>query len=186
MRRATRVQAADQATAAPRRAGIFPDFMIRELIGAGAIRPEAEVAAKQIQPASLDLRLGPTAHRVQASFLPGARDRVEDKIARYGLYEMDLRRGAVLERGCVYIVPLMEALALPDDVSGAANPKSSTGRLDIFTRVITDNSNEFDRVRAGYQGRLYAEISPRTFSVKVRQGTTLSQLRLRRGEHSYT
>ncbi len=168
------------------RTGILPDHMIRGLIGNGAIRVETDVTDKQIQPASLDLRLGPAAYRVQASFLPGPKDTVQDKIARYGLYELDLTQGAVLERGCVYIVPLMEALALPRSISGATNPKSSTGRLDIFTRVITDNSNEFDRIREGYDGRLYAEISPRTFSVRVRTGTTLSQLRLRRGEHSYT
>ncbi|MDJ0947990.1 MAG: 2'-deoxycytidine 5'-triphosphate deaminase [Alphaproteobacteria bacterium] len=175
---------ADPGHARP--AGILPDHMIRDLIDLEAIRAPSLIRDKQLQPASLDLRLGPKAYRVQASFLPSPKDRVIDKIERYGLYDMDLTEGAVLERGCVYIVPLLETLALPDDISGATNPKSSTGRLDIFTRMITDHTNEFDRVRPGYAGQLYAEISPRTFSIKVREGTTLSQLRLRRGEPVYS
>jgi dCTP deaminase len=160
--------------------GVLPFQELRDLAG-HAILAAAPLTDAQLQPASLDLRLGPKAYRVRASFLPGPAATVEAKIAKYGLYEIDLADGAVLERGCIYLVPLMEALDLPASLSGIANPKSSTGRLDIFTRLITDRSSEFDRIRAGYKGPLYAEISPRTFSVRVRAGTRLSQLRLRRG-----
>ena len=136
---------------------------------------------EQIQPASIDLRLGPKAYRVRASFLPGANATVKDKLSEFAMHEMDISNGGVLERGCVYIVPLLEFLSLKTRMSALANPKSSTGRLDIFTRVITDNGTEFDRVRDAYKGPLYAEISPRTFSVLVRKGSRLSQLRIRRG-----
>ena len=161
--------------------GILPSQQLKALIGEDAIAAEAAVTEVQIQPASLDLRLGTEAHRVRASFLPGARATVPEKIDEFGMHRMDLSDGAVLERGCVYIVPLQESLRLPADLSGAANPKSSTGRLDVFTRLITDGATEFDRVRAGYRGPLFAEISPRTFSVLARAGDRLSQLRLRRG-----
>jgi dCTP deaminase len=160
--------------------GVLPFQELRDLAGR-AILPAIPLTDAQLQPASLDLRLGPKAYRVRASFLPGPGATVEGKIAKYGLYEIDLSDGAVLERGCIYLVPLMESLDLPAGLSGIANPKSSTGRLDIFTRLITDRSSEFDRIRAGYKGPLYAEISPRTFSVRVKAGTRLSQLRLRRG-----
>ena len=134
----------------------------------------------QIQPASLDLRLGEVAYRVRASFLPG-RTTVAQRIDELKLHEISLTDGAVLETGCVYIVPLLESLALPDEISAAANPKSSTGRLDVFTRVIADETRGFDRIEAGYHGPLYAEISPRTFPVLVREGSRLSQIRFRRG-----
>ena len=143
------------------------------------------IPTAQIQPASLDLRLGPTAYRVRASFLPG-RESVSAKIARLGMHEIDLVPGAVLERGCVYIVPLMERLALAPDVAAHANPKSSTGRLDIFTRLIADEAHEFDRVQAGYRGPLYAEVSPRTFSIVVRAGSRLNQIRFKRGDPGYS
>jgi dCTP deaminase len=107
----------------------------------------------------MDLRLGSTAYRVRASFLPGRNLKVKEKIAALGMHEVDLTEGAVLERGCVYIAPLMESLRLSKRDSGVANPKSSTGRLDLFTRLITDHGAEFDRVRPGYEGPLYAEIS---------------------------
>jgi dCTP deaminase len=162
--------------------GILPDHMITALAEAGGIRPAMPFAADQIQPASLDLRLGAVAYRVRASFLPGPHSAVAERIARLKLHEIDLSQGAVLETGCVYIVPLLEALALPAAVSASANPKSSTGRLDVFTRVIADNARGFDRVEAGYRGPLYAEISPRTFPVLVRQGSRLSQIRFRRGQ----
>ena len=135
----------------------------------------------QIQPASLDLRLGPLAYRVRASFLPGAGAKVLDKLDRLKLHAFDLTRGAVLETGCVYIVPLMEGLALPDPIAATTNPKSSTGRLDVFTRIITDSGRAFDTVPPGYRGPLYAEISPRTFPVLVREGSRLSQIRFRCG-----
>ena len=166
---------------ATRATGILPAQALLRAVEAGQIASRAPIDDPQVQPASLDLRLGEVAYRVRASFLPGPHASVEDKIDLYGQYQIDLTGGAVLERGGVYIVPLLEALDLPEDLSAIANPKSSTGRLDIFTRLITDNSAEFDKVRAGYNGQLYAEISPRTFSIKVRTGTRLSQLRVRRG-----
>jgi dCTP deaminase len=161
--------------------GILPVQEIRRMIADGAISAVAEMTAAQMQPASIDLRLGRRAWRVQSSFLPGSGTRVEDKLDRLAMHQLDLAGGAVLERGCVYIVELQESLRLPVDVSAMANPKSSTGRLDIFTRLITDGASEFEAVAAGYEGPLYAEISPRTFSVLVRPGSCLSQLRLRRG-----
>ena len=161
--------------------GILPVQEIRALIRDKHIVAAAEITEDQIQPASVDLRLGSTAYRVRASFLPGPDMKVKEKIAALGMHEVDLTGGAVLERGCVYIVPLMESLRLSKRDSGVANPKSSTGRLDVFTRLITDHGAEFDRVRPGYEGPLFAEISPRTFSILARKGSRLNQLRLRRG-----
>jgi dCTP deaminase len=135
----------------------------------------------QFQPASLDLRLGPVAYRVRASFLPGKNATVKQKLDEFAMHEMDITKGGVLERGCVYIIPLLEGLALKHRMSAMGNPKSSTGRLDIFTRLITDHGTEFDQVREQYKGMLYAEVSPRTFSVLVRKGSRLSQIRIRRG-----
>jgi dCTP deaminase len=155
--------------------------MIADLAKQGAIRLERPFAEDQVQPASLDLRLGKVAYRVRASFLPGPNATVSDRIAALKLHEIDLTDGAVLETGCVHIVPLAESLALPRELSASANPKSSTGRLDVFTRVIADHARSFDRIDAGYHGPLYAEISPRTFPVLVREGTRLSQIRFRRG-----
>jgi dCTP deaminase len=161
--------------------GILPDHMIAALARDGAIVRGCEFQPDQIQPASLDLRLGAIAYRVRASFLPGPHATVAERINELRLHEIALADGAVLETGCVYIVPLIESLALPDHIAGAANPKSSTGRLDIFTRVIADKTRGFDRIRAGYHGPLYVEISPRTFPVLVRTGSRLSQLRFRHG-----
>jgi dCTP deaminase len=160
--------------------GILPDTMIAALAQAGGILPATDFAPDQIQPASLDLRLGDVAYRVRASFLPG-RTTVAQRIDELKLHEISLADGAVLETGCVYIVPLLESLALPDDIEAAANPKSSTGRLDVFTRVIADETRGFDQIHAGYHGPLYAEISPRTFPVLVREGSRLSQIRFRHG-----
>jgi dCTP deaminase len=160
--------------------GILPDRMIAQLAADGGILPAVEFQPDQIQPASLDLRLGEVAYRVRASFLPGSTT-VAQRIDELKLHEFALTDGAVLETGCVYIVPLLESLALPDDVSAAANPKSSTGRLDVFTRVIADEMRGFDRIEPGYHGPLYAEISPRTFPVLVREGSRLSQIRFRHG-----
>jgi dCTP deaminase len=162
--------------------GILPDRMIAELVRDGAIKLTRPPAADQIQPASLDLRLGPIAYRVRASFLPGPRTLVADRIRELTLHEIALGNSAVLETGCVYIVPLIESLALPDTIAAAANPKSSTGRLDVFTRVIADRTRGFDQIEAGYHGPLYAEISPRTFPVLVREGARLSQIRFRHGQ----
>jgi dCTP deaminase len=178
---------ADDGTAEPaavRSTGILPSQEIREMVRCGEIAAADPVGEDQIQPASLDLRLGPVAYRVRAGFLPGAGATVMDRVAAYSMHQVDLRAGAVLEKGCVYIVPLMESVSLRSRVSGTANPKSSIGRLDIFTRLITDGATVFDQVAPGYKGPLYAEISPRTFSVVVHQGSRLSQLRLRRGNPS--
>ncbi|QOG08126.1 2'-deoxycytidine 5'-triphosphate deaminase [Aureimonas sp. OT7] len=166
--------------------GILPDREIQALHEAGRIVSVRPLDDDQVQPASLDLRLGARAHRVRASFLPGRQRSVEEALNRFSLHVVDLSEGAVLETGCVYIVPLMERLSLPPEVRAAANPKSSTGRLDIFTRVITDRAQEFDKVPAGYDGQLYLEISPRTFPVLVRQGSRLSQIRFRRGRATLT
>ena len=161
--------------------GILPSQAIEELIAAGHIAADPAVAPEQIQPSSLDLRVGPVAYRIRASFLSSRNARVIDKLQDNHLYKIDLTRPAVLERGCAYIAPLMEELSLPADISGKANPKSTTGRLDVFTRLITDYGSEFERVPAGYKGRLYTEIVPRTFSIVMEQGARLNQLRLRRG-----
>src|SRR3954467_14838596 len=162
--------------------GILPDHMIAVLAKSGGILPIRSFDPDQIQPASLDLRLGEVAYRVRASFLPGPRTTVAERIEELKLHEIVLTDGAVLETGCVYIVPLLESLALPSDISAAANPKSSTGRIDVFTRVIADETRGFDRIKAGYHGPLYAEISPKTFPVLVREGSRLSQIRFRRGQ----
>lgn len=175
---------ADAASATPHddAGGVLPIQAIERLIATGAVRLARPAADAQIQPASLDLRLGPKAFRVRASFLPGPKVAVADRLASLSLHEFDLSDGAVLETGCVYVVPLLESLALPADISGAANPKSSTGRLDVFTRVIADRVTAFDQVPSGYSGPLYAEICPQTFPIVVREGSRLSQLRFRRGE----
>ncbi|MDP6564281.1 MAG: 2'-deoxycytidine 5'-triphosphate deaminase [Alphaproteobacteria bacterium] len=175
--------ASDLGHAQRQHTGILPCQGIEALLRGGEIAVAEPVVEGQIQPSSLDLRLGDIAYRVQASFLPGAGCAVSDKIARFTMHAVDLSRGAVLERGCVYIVPLLESLHLPDRLAAIANPKSSTGRLDVFTRLIVDGAMEFDRVPAGYRGPLYAEIAPRTFSILVHKGSRLNQLRLRRGEH---
>lgn len=161
--------------------GIFSARLIRDLARQGAIAAGKSFDRDQIQPASLDLRLGEKALRVRSSFLPGPGHTVAERVEKLKLHEIDLTKGAVLERGCVYIVPLLESLDLPQDIAAAANPKSSTGRLDIFTRVITDGARSFDTVPAGYKGPLYLEISPRTFPALVRTGSRLSQMRFRVG-----
>jgi dCTP deaminase len=166
----------------PAKSGILPAQAIRALIEAGGILPAMPVAEGQVQPASIDLRLGEVAYRVRASFLPGPATSVTQKLSELSLHTIDLSHGAVLETGCVYVVPLLESLALPADISAAANPKSSTGRLDVFTRVIADGVDAFDTIPLGYRGRLYAEICPQTFPIVVRRGSYLSQLRLRLGD----
>ncbi len=161
--------------------GILPAAEITRLIQTGVIKLQRPADRDQVQPASLDLRLGPKAYRVRASFLPGPKQTVAARLQSLVLHEMDLSHEAVFETGCVYIVPLMESLALTKGMAAAANPKSSTGRLDIFTRVITDYAQEFDKVPEAYDGPLYAEISPRTFPILARQGSRLSQIRFRAG-----
>ena len=170
--------AASQAGA---QTGILPIQVLRELLRVGEIATATPPAGNQLQPASLDLRLGAKAHRVRAGFLPGRGRQVAEAAADFSLHEIDLTGGAVLETGCVYIVELQESLALSPALAGWANPKSSIGRLDVFVRLIVDHATEFDRVPAGYKGPLFAEISPQTFPVLVRQGSRLNQLRLGRG-----
>ncbi len=162
--------------------GVLPIQELRALAEAGVLAAEAPFAPGQLQPASVDLRLGTRAYRVRASFLAGAGRRVADRLSGFTMHEIDLRAGAVLEKGCVYLIPLMERLRLPPGLSAVANAKSSTGRLDLLTRVITDGGVEFDRIPEGYDGPLYAEVCPRSFSVLVRPGQRLNQLRLRRGQ----
>jgi dCTP deaminase len=169
-----------------RQSGILPDHEIAALFNAGALASGRSLDKDQIQPASLDLRLGEKAFRVRASFLPGPGHKVAEKLDRLKLHEIDLTAGAVLETGCVYMVPLLETLALPADVAASTNPKSSTGRLDIFTRVMTDHGQEFDKIPAGYTGPLFIEVSPRTFPIVVRTGSRLSQIRFRKGNAQLT
>lgn len=162
--------------------GVLPSQKIKDMIMNNQIILANPVDSDQVQPASLDLRLGDKAYRVRASFLAGSKNSVADRLNNFKMHEIDLRNGAVLEKGCVYVVPLMESLALPKNINAVANAKSSTGRLDLFTRCITDHGIEFDRIEKGYTGPLYAEISPRSFSVLVKPGMRLNQIRFREGK----
>lgn len=166
--------------------GVLPDSEISQMIATGQIRSDTDFVDGQIQPASLDLRLGLRAWRVRASFLAGAGNRVADRLGEFEMHEITLTPGVVLEKGCVYVVELMEGLSLPDDIQAVTNAKSSTGRLDLLTRVVTDSGEEFDRIPAGYNGPLYAEICPRSFSVLIRPGMRLNQIRFRRGQSILT
>ncbi len=165
----------------PHLPGILPCQALEELLAEEAITAASTMDADQVQPASLDLRLGERAWRVRASFLPGAR-RVSDRLQDVSMHQLDLTKGAVFERGCVYIAELQERLALPYGISARANPKSSTGRVDVFVRLLTDRGAAFDDIADGYEGPLYLEIAPQTFSVLARTGTRLNQLRLKRGQ----
>jgi dCTP deaminase len=165
----------------PRKPGILSSQEIRELIRNGKIRSRIEIGDDQIQPASIDLRLGNTAYRVRASFLPNGKYPIGPKIKELLLEEIDLTSPALLKTDEVFIVPVIESLELPPDVSGKANPKSTTGRLDVFTRLMTESGMEFEQVPKGYSGSLYVEIVPRTFAIVVKEGTKLNQLRLYRG-----
>ena len=167
--------------------GILPCQKIAGMVANGEIAPVgilSEILPDQVQPASIDLRLGDYAYPVDASFLPGKGTKVLDKMAEldpdFQSLRLDLRKGAVLERGRLYVVPLLESIRLRSEVAAFANPKSSTGRLDILTRLIADEATLFDQVEEGYEGQLYLEIAPRSFSVVVRSGTRLNQLRFRR------
>ncbi|MEV8465605.1 2'-deoxycytidine 5'-triphosphate deaminase [Fluviibacterium sp. DFM31] len=166
----------------PARQGVLPIQTLRAMVDRGQISGDPAILEDQYQPASLDLRLGRVAYRVRASFLPGSQANVADRLSRFEMHRMDLDAGAVLEKGCVYLVPLMESLTLPAGITAVANAKSSTGRLDLLTRVITDKGSEFDRIAEGYTGPLYAEICPRSFSVLVRAGMRLNQIRFRAGK----
>ncbi|MBM4122411.1 MAG: 2'-deoxycytidine 5'-triphosphate deaminase [Nitrospira sp.] len=180
---------------APRRNGILPYQRLKQLIADRVILADVPIEDRQIQPASLDLRLGRKAYRLLSSFLP-ERSEIKSRLTLHGsagqdvldfyqsdlvMYEMDLSGGAILEKGHVYLVPLLESLHLTPTLRARTNPKSTTGRLDVFTRVITDLNTGFDEIRAGYHGPLYLEIVPRSFAIKVRTGLSLNQLRLVRG-----
>jgi dCTP deaminase len=167
-------------------AGVLPAQALRAMIASGTLTGSPAILPDQIQPASLDLRLGTVAYRVRASFLAGNGARVSDRLTEFEMHRVDLTQGAVLEKGCVYVVPLMESLALPHGITAVANAKSSTGRLDLLTRTITDGGTEFDRIPEGYTGPLYAEVCPRSFSVLVRAGQRLNQIRFRAGQSVLT
>jgi dCTP deaminase len=162
--------------------GVLPAQALRQLIAEGALTGHPDIRDDQLQPASLDLRLGPVAYRVRASFLAGKGRKVKDRLAEFTMHQVDLAGGAVLEKNCVYVIPLAESLALPSGVTAVANAKSSSGRLDLLTRTITDGGVEFDRISEGYHGPLYAEVCPRSFSVLVRAGQRLNQIRFRQGQ----
>jgi dCTP deaminase len=173
------------AAAAAAQRGILPVQAIRGLVEAGHVRPlhaSLPVLPDQLQPASVDLRLGAGAWRVRASFLPGRDIPVGRRLSELALHSFELGEdGKVLEVGCVYVVPLLEALSLPPDIRALTNPKSSTGRLDVFTRVIADGVTAFDHIPAGFEGNLWLEICPQSFPIVVRQGSRLSQMRFCRG-----
>ena len=162
--------------------GVLPAQALRQLIATGALAGSPDIRDDQLQPASLDLRLGTVAYRVRASFLAGKGRTVEDRLAEFTMHKVNLTEGAVLEKNCVYVIPLAEGLALPPGVTAVANAKSSSGRLDLLTRTITDGGIEFDRIPEGYSGPLYAEVCPRSFSVLVRAGQRLNQIRFRAGQ----
>ncbi len=165
--------------------GVLNAEQIAAEIARGSIKLSRAPGPRQLQPASIDLTLGARGWRVRASFLPPPGERVADRLAGLMMHEIDLARGAVLERGCVYLVELSESLALPPQITASANPKSSTGRIDVFVRLVADSGGgrrvAFDEVPPGYEGPLYAEISPRTFSILAREGSSLNQLRLKAG-----
>jgi dCTP deaminase len=160
--------------------GVLPRQRIKALLRRKMIQAAVEIEEVQLQPASLDLRLGAKAYRVPASFLPGKGKTVEQQLSELEVDEINLETGAVLEKGTVYVVELLEHLSLPESIAGLANPKSSTGRLDVFTRLIADRSDAFDNVPGGYKGKIYTEISPCSFSIRVRKGSKLNQIRFRR------
>lgn len=162
--------------------GVLPAQGLRQLIASGGLSAAPDIRADQVQPASLDLRLGPVAYRVRASFLAGQGRTVQERLDEFTMHKVNLADGAVLEKNCVYVIPLAEQLALPTGVTAVANAKSSSGRLDLLTRTITDGGTEFDRIPEGYHGPLYAEVCPRSFSVLVREGQRLNQIRFRRGQ----
>jgi dCTP deaminase len=161
--------------------GVLPYQALLALIEQKIISAPLPFGDDQIQPASMDLRLGTRAYRVEASFLPGAKSTVKQKIDELKVYELDLTNPTVLETGHIYIVPLLEEVRLPPNFYGKANPKSTTGRLDLFTRLITDYCTEYEFIDTEYAGPLYVEIVPIHFSVVVQAGTKLNQLRIIHG-----
>ena len=162
--------------------GVLPYQTINELIGQGIVTADESIENDQVQPSSLDLRLSPKAWRLQASFLPGSKQKVSDQLAQFAMHEIDISDGSIFEKNSVYLVLLREFVSLPPQVSAISNAKSSIGRLDLLTRLITDYGTEFDRVPVGYNGPLYAEISPRSFSVLIKAETKLNQIRFQNGK----
>ena len=165
--------------------GVFVDWQLAEFKKRGVIDSDYELAEEQFEPNSVDLRVGPVAYRVSASFLPTEATVQARLDAGLKQYELDLTKGAILERGVIYLIPLMERLSLPAGVAGKGNPKSSTGRLDIFCRMVTDRSQVYDEVAPGYKGPLYLEVVPRSFTIRLKEGDRLSQLRLFEGGPRY-
>jgi len=163
--------------------GVLPFEHLQELVNEGVITADTAIAEGQLQPASIDLRLGAYALQVRASFLPGRGSTVLEASEDLLVQRIEIENGAVLQKGAVYIIPLLETLDLAGKpgLLAKANPKSTTGRLDVFARLITDRADQFDIIERGYQGPLFAEVSPKTFSVKVKMGTPLNQLRFVRG-----
>ncbi len=159
------------------KSGYLPCQLIEQVHRQGMIHSSEPIHPSQIQPVSLDLRLGPKAYRIQCSFLP-ENEPVEAKLKDVSLYEFDITNGGILEKNAIYLIPLMEELSLPPSLYGLANPKSSTGRLDMFTRVIVDRGHRFDEIPLGYRGKMYLEIISRSFPVKIHAGLSLNQLRL--------
>jgi dCTP deaminase len=169
-----------------RQSGVLPSQWIRAALADGVIGAVSPIAPAQIQPNSLDLRLDSVAYRVQCSFLPGE-EGLAHKLTRFKWYEFPIpEEGVVLERNQAYIFPLCESLNLPDDIYARANPKSTTGRLDVFTRLVTEFATSFDEVRAGCRGRLYLEVVPRSFAIRVRMGDSLAQIRFQVGDPNLT
>ena len=165
--------------------GVLPTRWLREAVNDNVVLSERfKIPEANYQPASLDLRLGERAHRLRCSFLPDA-STVMDKLPALAMEEIDLRDGAILEKNRPYLIPLIEELRLPDTIRAKTNPKSSTGRLDIFTRVITDNSHRFDEIRPGYSGKLFLEVVSRSFTIKVRSELSLNQMRLIKGRPGF-
>jgi dCTP deaminase len=161
------------------RGGVLPAQQLREAVARGwMVAGPWRVPDESVQPASVDLRLGEHAWALRCSFLPDSDSTVEQKIEDLAFERVDLRDGATLERDRPYLVPLIEELRLPEQIRAKANPKSSTGRLDVFTRVLTDCNHRFDEIAGGYHGKLYLEVVPRTFAIRVKTGLALNQVRL--------
>jgi len=180
---ASSVEREDAARAAARPAGVLPSQLLREAIAREwMVAGQWRIPSESVQPASVDLRLGDHAWALRCSFLPDSDSTVEEKIEGLAFERIDLRDGATLERDRPYLVPLIEELRLPDGIRAKANPKSSTGRLDVFTRVLTDRNHRFDEIAAGYHGKLYLEVVPRTFAIRVKTGLALNQVRLMHGD----
>ncbi len=163
--------------------GVLPSQQLRDAVSREwMIAGDWRIPRESIQPASVDLRLGDHAWALRCSFLPDSDSTVEEKVEDLAFERIDLRDGATLERDRPYLVQLIEELRLPQEIRAKANPKSSTGRLDVFTRVLTDRNHRFDEIAAGYHGALYLEIVPRTFAIRVKTGLALNQVRLMRGD----